>query len=147
MTSFQAPSASAVGEIKDASWSRDVTSVIFWPGVIWNGKEWRPEIWRLLKFFRIPITVVYFKDRKWIPQRVHCISCSVVCKIVFYSEFLDIPDNTGRVTRRRRRRRRRRTQATTKGYACHTQTQLFWKNYFFFQYSQNYLQNSPTFCL
>ena len=37
LTSFQVPSASMVGEIKDASWSRGVTSVIFWPVVIWNG--------------------------------------------------------------------------------------------------------------
>ena len=36
--SFQAPSASVVGEIKDALWSRDVTSVNFWLGAIWNAK-------------------------------------------------------------------------------------------------------------
>ena len=37
----------------------------------------------LLKFLRILIRVVYFKDRKWISKTVNCISCSVVCKIVF----------------------------------------------------------------
>ena len=40
LASIKAPSASVVGEIKDASWSRDVTSVVFWPGVIWNGKDY-----------------------------------------------------------------------------------------------------------
>ena len=49
----------------------------------------------------------------------HCISCSVVCKLVFCSEFPDIPDNAGKVTRTTRRRRR--TQA--KRYAVLTQTQ------------------------
>ena len=47
----------------------------------------------LLKFLRILITVMYFKDRNWISKTVNCISCSVVCKIVFCSEFPDIPDN------------------------------------------------------
>ena len=50
---------------------------------------------KLLNFVRIPITVVYFKDRKWIPKTVYCISCSVVCKIFFCSEFPDIPDKAG----------------------------------------------------
>ena len=40
----------------------------------------------------------------------------MVCKIVFCSEFPDIPDNAGKVTRRRRRRR---TQAIAKRYAFH----------------------------
>ena len=38
--------------------------------------------------------------------------CSMICKIAFCSEFLDIPDNAGRVTRRRRRR----TQATANAF-------------------------------
>ena len=50
---------------------------------------------KLLNFVRIPITVVYFKNRKWIPKTVYCISCSVVCKIFFCSEFPDIPDKAG----------------------------------------------------
>ena len=33
LINFQAPFTSVVGEIKDASWSRDVTSVIFSPGL------------------------------------------------------------------------------------------------------------------
>ena len=36
LASFQAPSTSVVSEIKDASWLHVITSVIFWPGVIWN---------------------------------------------------------------------------------------------------------------
>ena len=39
----------------------------------------------------------------------------MVCKIVFSSEFPDIPENAGRKTRRRRRR----TQAIAKRYAFH----------------------------
>ena len=46
---------------------------------------------------------------------VNCISFLVVCKIVFCSEFPDIPDNAGKVMRRRRRR----TQAIAKRYAFH----------------------------
>ena len=42
----------------------------------------------------------------------------MVCKIDFCSEFPDILDNAGQVTRRTRRRRRR-TQAIAKGYAFH----------------------------
>ena len=38
----------------------------------------------------------------------------MVCKIIFCSEFPDIPDNAGRKTRRRRR-----TQAIAKRYAFH----------------------------
>ena len=38
----------------------------------------------------------------------------MVCKIVFCPEFLDIPDNFGRKTRKRRRR-----QAIAKRYAFH----------------------------
>ena len=69
----------------------------------------------LLKFLLILITVMYFKDRNWISKTVNCISCSVVCKIVFCSEFPDIRDNAGKVTRRRRRR----TQTIAKRYAFH----------------------------
>ena len=47
----------------------------------------------LLKFLSILIALMYFKDRNWISKTVNCISCSVVCKIVFCSEFPDIPDN------------------------------------------------------
>ena len=65
------------------------------------------------------ITAMYFKDRNRIFKTVNCISCSLVCKIVFCSKFLDIPDNAGKVTRRRRSRRRR-TQAIAKRYAFHT---------------------------
>ena len=50
----------------------------------------------LLKFLRILITLMYFNDQKGIPKTVNCISCSMVYKIVFCSEFPDIPDNTGR---------------------------------------------------
>ena len=75
----------------------------------------------LLKFLRVLISVMYFKDRNWITKTVYCISCSVVCKIVFCSEFPVIPDTAGKVTRRTRsRRKRRRTQAIAKRYAFHT---------------------------
>ena len=49
----------------------------------------------LLKFLRILIKVMYFKDRNWnwISKTVNCINCSVVCKINFCSEFPDILDN------------------------------------------------------
>ena len=66
-------------------------------------------------FLCILITVMYFKDRNWISKILNCISCSVVCKIVFCSEFPDIRDNAGKVTRRRRRR----TQTIAKRYAFH----------------------------
>ena len=68
---------------------------------------------KLLKFLRILITAVYFKDLKWISKTMYCISCSMVCKIIFCSEFPDIPDKAGRKTRRRR------TQAIAKRYAFH----------------------------
>ena len=57
---------------------------------------------KLFKFLPILITAVYLKDRNWISKTVYCISCSVVCKIVFCSEFPNLLDNTGKVTRRRR---------------------------------------------
>ena len=44
-------------------------------------------------------------------KTVYCISCLVVCKIVFCSEFPDIPNNAGRKTRT--------TQAIAKRYAFH----------------------------
>ena len=50
---------------------------------------------KLLKFLRILIAAVYFKGRNWISKTVYCVSCSVVCKIAFSSEFPDIPDNAG----------------------------------------------------
>ena len=79
---------------------------------------------------------MYFKDRNWITKTVNCISCSVVCKIVFYSEFPDIPDNAGKVTKGRRRRRRR-TQAIAKRYVFHANAITHNKNemndtFFFF---------------
>ena len=53
---------------------------------------------------------------------VNCISCLVVRKTAFFSEFPDILDNAGKVTRRTRRRRKRRrtTQAIAKRYVFHT---------------------------
>ena len=58
---------------------------------------------------------MYFKDRNWIFKTVNCISCSLVCKIVFCSEFPDISENAGKVTGRRRRR----TWEIAKRYAFH----------------------------
>ena len=43
LASFQAPSASVVGEIKDVSWSRDVNSVMFWSGLSFAGKQQAPD--------------------------------------------------------------------------------------------------------
>ena len=43
---------------------------------------------------------------------MNCINCSMVSKIIFYTEFPDIPDKAGRKTARRRR-----TRAITKRYA------------------------------
>ena len=76
----------------------------------------------LLKFWRILITVMYFKDRNWISKTLNCISCLVVCKIVFCFKFSDIPDKAERRTRRRRRRRR--TQAIAKRYAFHANAKI-----------------------
>ena len=53
---------------------------------------------KLLKFLSILIATVYFKDRNRISKTGHCISCSMVCKIIFCSEFLNIPDKAGRKT-------------------------------------------------
>ena len=57
-------------------------------------------------FLRILIALMYFKGRNWISKTLNCMSCLVVCKIAFCSEFLDIPENACKVTRRRRRRTR-----------------------------------------
>ena len=62
---------------------------------------------KLLKFLHILITTVlllgYAKmDQNWIPKTTYCVSCSMVCKIIFCSEFLNIPRQAGRFTRRRR---------------------------------------------
>ena len=48
------------------------------------------------KLLCILITVVHFKGRSWSSKTVYCISCLIVCKIVFCSKFPDIPDNAGR---------------------------------------------------
>ena len=45
---------------------------------------------------------------------MNCISCLMVYKIIYRSEFPDIPDKAGRKTRRRRR-----IQAIAKRYAFH----------------------------
>ena len=42
---------------------------------------------KLLKLLPILKTALYFKDRNWISKSVYCISCSVVCKIVFAPNF------------------------------------------------------------
>ena len=75
-------------------------------------------------FLRNLITAVYLKDRKCISKTAYCNRCSVVCKIAFCSEFPDIPDNAGRVTRRRR------TQAIAKRYAFHANAFKFYTFYF-----------------
>ena len=74
----------------------------------------------LLKFLRILITMMYFKNRNWISKNVNCYSFSVVCKMAFWSKFLDIPDNAGKVTRGRRRR----THSITNRYAFHTSAKM-----------------------
>ena len=63
---------------------------------------------------RIPITVVYFKDRNWLSKTVNCINCLMVYKIVFYSKFPDILDSAGKDTRRRTR-----TKTIAKRFAFH----------------------------
>ena len=45
----------------------------------------------LLKFLRMLITVMYFKDRNWISKTTNCISCFVVCEIVFAPNFSIFP--------------------------------------------------------
>ena len=84
----------------------------------------------LLKFLRILITVMYFKDRNWISKTVNCISCSVVCKIVFCSEFPDIPDNAEEREGEEGEEEHRQLQSVMR----FTQTQkcvLMWKTYCF----------------
>ena len=87
---------------------------------------------KLLKFLRILIAIVYFKDRKWISKTVYCLSSLVICKIVICSEFPDIPDNAGRKTRRRR------THAKAEHHAFHANAtsghKLYWRNIFLFVY-------------
>ena len=64
---------------------------------------------------------------------MYCISSLVVCKIDFCSEFSDIPDSTGRNTRRRKRRRR--AQAIAKCYAFHANAKIH-TFLLFFSYSK-----------
>ena len=52
------------------------------------------------------ITTVYFEDRKWISKTVFCISSSMVCKIVFCSEFFNIPDNAAKVSHEKKDKNR-----------------------------------------
>ena len=82
--------------------------------------------WKVAQIFACPNTAVDFKDRNWIPKTVHCISCLVVCKIVFCSEFPDILDNA----RRKTGRGRRRTQAIAKRYAFHANAMTVIFQYF-----------------
>ena len=76
---------------------------------------------KVLEFLRILRTTVYFKDRDWIYKTVYCISCLMVCKIYFCSEFLVIPDKAGRVTWRKR------TQAIAKHFAFHANAKIMIK--------------------
>ena len=76
----------------------------------------------LVKFLRILMTVVYFKDWQWISKSVICLTFSVVCKIAFCSKFPDIPVNTGGATRKRREK----TQAIAKRYAFHANAVQNW---------------------
>ena len=63
------------------------------------------------KFLSILVITMYFKDRNWISKTVYYNNYSMVCKIIFRSEFPDIPDKVGRKTRKRG------TQAIAKRYA------------------------------
>ena len=107
-------------------WSGLFTSTLFSPC---NYRLDRNGMW--LKFLRILITVIYFKDRNWISKTINCISCSVICKINFCYDFPDIPDKAGKVTRRTRMGRRGRTKAIAKRYAFHTNAKsmetVLWK--------------------
>ena len=96
-------------------WSRLFTSTLF---SLCSYRLDRNEM--LLKFLRILIKLMHLNDQNWISKSVNCISCSVVCKIAFWSEFTDIPHNAGKVTRGRRRR----TQAIPKRYAFHTNANM-----------------------
>ena len=89
---------------------------------------------KLLKCLRVLITVVYLKVHKWICKTVYCSSSLVVCKIAFCSEFPNIPDNTGRKTRRR-------TQAIAKHYAFHTNTKKMEILTIFVNFWLNLIQN------
>ena len=89
---------------------------------------------KLLKCLLVLITVVYLKVHKWICKTVYCSSSLVVCKIAFCSEFPNIPDNTGRKTRRR-------TQAIAKHYAFHTNTKKMEILTIFVNFWLNLIQN------
>ena len=54
-----------------------------------------------------PEKFLFYKNKQ-----LNCIGCSMVCKLIFCSEFPDIPDKAGRKTRRT-------TQAVAKRYAFH----------------------------
>ena len=69
----------------------------------------------------------------WIPETVNCISCSVVCKIVFCCKFPDIPDNVGKVTRRWRRRRRAQTIAKRMRFTQTEKCEIFCLYYWFYR--------------
>ena len=76
---------------------------------------------KLLKYLGILKAVVYLKDQNWISKTVYCISCLVVCTIVFCSEFPDIPNNDGR------RIISRKTQEIAKRFTFHANaTSLLW---------------------
>ena len=59
----------------------------------------------------------------------------MVCKIVFYSEFPDIPDKAGRVTRRR-------TQAIAKRYAFHANAIMNFSWVFFKEVSKDFFHRT-----
>ena len=89
---------------------------------------------KLLKCLHVLITVVYLKVHKWICKTVYCSSSLVVSKIAFCSEFPNIPDNTGRKTRRR-------TQVIAKHYAFHTNTKKMEILTIFVNFWLNLIQN------
>ena len=85
-------------------------NTLFSPCIAWIGME------SCLKFC-ILITAVYFKDRNQISKTVYCISCLVVCKIVFCSKFPNFPDKS-----REREEEHRQLQSVMR----FTQTQEDW---------------------
>ena len=73
-------------------------------------------------------------------KTVYCIGCLVVCKIVFCSEFPDIPDNASKKTTTRRR-----SQAIAKRYAFHANAiRLIYNS--FFKWRLSYCPLIWTFC-
>ena len=62
---------------------------------------------------------MYFKERNWISKTVGCITCSVVCKTIFCSEFPDILDNACKESREEGEEEHRKLQRVM----CFTQTQ------------------------